>query len=133
MAVVLGCCTKTCGVTLKGTAPYLGLAALSRLDILKPYTPVFYSENPRELRAVNALFRNPRTRRELDEIVGTNNSPHTIFGLRAKGLEIICELVSCTSRDGYPAVYGVYSLTAASIAMLSAFFYTHKEAIGAFV
>ena len=129
MAVVLGYSTKTYGVALSGTAPKLSSQTQIRVNNSQQYTTIFYSQNPRELRAINALYRGDCTRGDLDKIIGTFNSPAVVLQLREKGLEIICELVPCVTRDGYPAVYGLYKLTQHGVILLDEFFNRAKRGI----
>ncbi len=74
-------------------------------------TPFIGSRNPRELRALAALFDNQMPRKQLDRAIGCSNSPDVIFRLRQKGLECPCQLVSDVDRDGQRIRRGVYHLT----------------------
>jgi hypothetical protein len=69
------------------------------------------TSNPRELRAIHALNIRPMPREHLDKFVGCSNGPDLISRLRHKGLEIPCEKVSDTDRDGLPIMRGVYHLS----------------------
>ena len=69
------------------------------------------TDNPRELRAIHALMTRPTTREHLDRATGSSNSPDLIFRMRVKGLEIPCDKVPDTDRDGLPIRRGVFHLT----------------------
>ncbi|MDP2095438.1 MAG: hypothetical protein Q8K50_16360 [Hydrogenophaga sp.] len=69
------------------------------------------TDNPRHLRAITVLLRRPVPREALDSIAGASNSPELVAELRRRGLEIPCERVKFTDRDGKPCRPGVYSLT----------------------
>lgn len=71
------------------------------------------TDNPRHLRAIDALLRRPIPREALDRIAGASNSPELIAELRRRGLEVPCERISFTDRDGKECRPGVYSLTKA--------------------
>lgn len=73
--------------------------------------PFLGSRNPRELRALAALYANPTPRKQLDRAIGCSNSPDVIFRLRQKGLVVPCQLVSDVDRDGQRIRRGVYHLT----------------------
>lgn len=71
------------------------------------------TDNPRHLRAIDALLRRPIPREALDRVAGASNSPELVAELRRRGLEIPCERISFTDRDGKECRPGVYSLTKA--------------------
>lgn len=68
--------------------------------------------NPRQRRALSALLPRPLTRKQLDEVVGCNNSPDLVMKLREFGLQIPCTRQPVVDRDGKMTWYGIYSLTA---------------------
>ncbi|MES2770613.1 MAG: hypothetical protein V4623_01300 [Pseudomonadota bacterium] len=68
------------------------------------------TENPRHLRAIDALLTRPMPREHLDLQVGCSNSPELIAELRRRGLAVPCERVPDTDRDGKPIKRGVYHL-----------------------
>lgn len=70
------------------------------------------TDNPRHLRALRALLDGPLLREELDDIAGCSNGPDLIDQLRCRGLEIPCQRLNCTDRDGKPCRPGKYSLSA---------------------
>jgi hypothetical protein len=67
--------------------------------------------NPRQTRAINALYRRPLKREELDRVAGCSNGPELIAQLRRKGLDIPCELIKVVDRDGHDCKAGQYSFT----------------------
>lgn len=70
--------------------------------------------SPRLRRLALALLDSPQgvTREEADRIAPASNGPHYIHFLRTKlGLEIPCERVPFTTRDGEGSWYGLYRLT----------------------
>lgn len=73
-----------------------------------------HSIPPRMMRLALALLENPAgvPREVADKIAPASNGPHYIGRLRSRlGLEIPCERVNCTTKDGEASWYGVYSLT----------------------
>ena len=70
------------------------------------------TDNPRHLRAIDALLRRSRPRESLDSEAGCSNSPELIAELRRRGLDIPCERIKFIDRDGKPCRPGVYSFTA---------------------
>lgn len=71
------------------------------------------TDNPRQLRAITALLRRPLSRFELDGVAGATNSPELVAELRRRGLDVPCERINFTDRDGRPCRPGVYSFTQA--------------------
>jgi hypothetical protein len=71
------------------------------------------TDNPRQLRAIAVLLNRPVPRESLDRVSGASNSPELVADLRRRGLEVPCERIQFTDRDGYPCRPGVYSLTLA--------------------
>lgn len=69
------------------------------------------TDNPRHLRAIHALMTRPMPREHLDRAAGCSNGPDLVAALRCRGLEIPCEKVSDTDRDGLPIKRGVYYFT----------------------
>jgi len=66
------------------------------------------------MRLALALLECPAgiSREVADEIAPASNGPHYIGRLRTRlGLEIPCERVNCTTKDGEASWYGLYSLT----------------------
>ena len=71
------------------------------------------TDNPRQLRAIDALLKSPQHREAMDSRVGCSNAPELIAELRRRGLDVPCERISFTDRDGKPCRPGVYSFTTA--------------------
>lgn len=75
------------------------------------------TDNPRYLRALQALLTRPIPREHLDRVAGCSNGPALIAELRALGLPakdcLPCDRVPCFDRDGEEVRRGVYSLTPA--------------------
>lgn len=73
------------------------------------------TDNPRHLRAIQALLTRPVPREQVDRVAGCSNGPALIAELRALGLPapecLPCERVPCFDRDGEEVRRGVYSLT----------------------
>lgn len=73
------------------------------------------TDNPRYLRALQALLTRPVPREQLDSVAGCSNGPALIAELRALGLPspecLPCDRVPCFDRDGEEVRRGVYSLT----------------------
>ena len=73
-----------------------------------------HSIPPRMMRLVLALLENPAgvPREVADKIAPASNGPHYIWKLRRRfDIEIPCERVNRTTKDGEASWYGVYSLT----------------------
>jgi hypothetical protein len=66
------------------------------------------TDNPRHLRAIHALLTRPMPREHLDRAAGCSNGPELVAELRRRGLELPCERVPDTDRDGRPIKRGVY-------------------------
>ncbi|SFM65103.1 hypothetical protein SAMN05216217_11094 [Halopseudomonas yangmingensis] len=69
---------------------------------------------PRMKRLLLALLSRHEgiTREEADRIAPASNGPHYVSQLRNRlDLEIPCERVNCTTRDGEASWYGLYYLT----------------------
>ena len=69
------------------------------------------TDNPRQLRALAALRHRPVSREELDSVAGVTNSPDLVAELRRRGLDVPCERIDFTDRDGNKCRPGVYSLS----------------------
>lgn len=70
------------------------------------------TDNPRELRALNALLRRPMPREHLDREAGCSNGPDLIDRLRRRGLVVPCDKAPVIDRDGREVKRGIYHLTA---------------------
>jgi hypothetical protein len=69
------------------------------------------TENPRHLRAIDALMTGSKRREQLDAIAGCSNGPQLVAELRRLGLDIPCTLVTDLDRDGRQIKRGVYHFT----------------------
>lgn len=87
--------------------------AETELNTVNATTTDTFVDNPREARALRALWVGPVSREAMDRIVGASNSPDIILRCRRKyGLTIPCNLVPFVDRDGKHGKSGVYVLTA---------------------
>ena len=59
------------------------------------------TDNPRHLRAIQAILTRPRRREDVDAIAGCSNAPELVAELRRRGLEVPCERIKFIDRDGY--------------------------------
>ena len=66
------------------------------------------TDNPRHIRAIDALMKKPRHRKQLDAIAGCSNTPELIAELRRRGLGIPCERITVLDRDGKLSRPGIY-------------------------
>lgn len=69
-----------------------------------------------EKRCLESLIIGSCERSNLDQFIGTTNSPEYIRQLRAKGLKIITHKARGFNRDGRKIWWGEYSLDAGSLA-----------------
>ena len=65
---------------------------------------------PYEHRLLSQLLRGQTTRRLLDGIIGTTNTPEYVSRLRERGVDIAMEWVSGLNRDGRKVRWGEYYL-----------------------
>lgn len=65
---------------------------------------------PYEHRLLSQLLRGQTSRKVLDGIIGTTNTPQYVSRLRGRGLNIGMEWVSGLNRDGRKIKYGEYYL-----------------------
>jgi hypothetical protein len=73
----------------------------------------FYgTSNPKHLRVLDALMRQPVMREALDKVAGVSNGPDIVFKLRSYGLEVPCLRLCVLDRDGTERHPGQYHLTA---------------------
>ncbi len=66
------------------------------------------TDNPRHLRAIQALLTRPQRREHLDAVAGCSNTPELIAELRRRELDVPCERVPDLDRDGKSIRRGVY-------------------------
>lgn len=78
------------------------------------------TDNPRHLRAIQALQTRSRPREQIDREAGCSNGPELVAELRRRGLEIPCVRVAVLDRDGNEVRRGVYHLTEADRRLLRA-------------
>nr|WP_314622898.1 hypothetical protein [uncultured Noviherbaspirillum sp.] len=72
------------------------------------------TDNPRHLRAIQALWVRPMGREQLDRLAGCSNGPALIAELRSLGLGKVglpCTMIGDRDRDGCAIRRGVYSLS----------------------
>lgn len=67
--------------------------------------------SPRHLRALTVLLQRPVSRQDLDGVAGVTNSPELVAELRRRGLDLPCERIKFTDRDGKLCRPGVYALS----------------------
>ena len=77
----------------------------------RPDSAKFSTNNPRHLRAIDALLRRPMPRESLDNEAGCSNSPELVAELRRRGLDVPCKRIKFIDRDGHICRPGVYYLT----------------------
>ena len=73
--------------------------------------PVFYTNNPSELRLLEVLRKGSISREQADKVNTASNSPNVVRRLREKGLEVPCERVPFVKKDCRLSWYGRYRLT----------------------
>jgi hypothetical protein len=76
-----------------------------------PFGTFIGTDNPRHIRALNAMLMGPIMREELDQIAGCSNGPDLIDDLRERGLEVRCKRLNKSDRDGRYCRPGQYQLT----------------------
>lgn len=69
------------------------------------------TDNPRHLRALQALLTRPQPREAIDARAGCSNGPELVAELRRRGLEVPCKRAPCIDRDGQEVKRGIYYLT----------------------
>lgn len=76
----------------------------------------------RLIRLAAALAKGPVTREQADRIAPASNGPHFIGELRRKlEIDLDCDRVPFTTKDGEPSWYGRYTPTREERAKLMAF------------
>lgn len=78
------------------------------------------TDNPRHLRAIQALTVRPVPRKELDRVAGCSNGPALVADLRGLGLQVPCHRTRVVDRDLFPCWPGVYSLSQRDRRLLAA-------------
>ena len=97
--------------------------------------PIFKgTDNPRHLRAIQAVLTRSVPREQLDAIAGCSNGPDAILQIRdlftdGKGKEHLpCERINFIDRDGKPCKPGVYSFSATGRRLVYAWIARRKAA-----
>ena len=85
------------------------------LQIAEPDNTKIRIACPYEHRLLSQLLRGQTSRKILDGIIGTTNTPEYVRRLRDRGLDIGMEWVSGLNRDGKKIKYGEYYLLPADI------------------
>lgn len=77
------------------------------------------TDNPRHLRAIQALLTRPMPREQIDQVAGCSNGPDLISAIRnlfsdglGKDKHLTCTRIKFIDRDGKPCRPGVYSFGA---------------------
>lgn len=78
------------------------------------------TDNPRHLRALQALLVRPTPREALDSAAGCSNGPELVAELRRRGLDVLCTRTKKKDRDLFDCWPGVYHLTQADRRKLAA-------------
>lgn len=89
-------------------------------DTLPPLGVFLGTDNPRYLRALEALESSPRMREELDRIAGCSNGPDLISQLRDLGLEVPCVRLHRIDIDGKKCRPGQFHLSDSDRILLQA-------------
>jgi hypothetical protein len=89
------------------------IARLSRFPQHKHRQPGQFqgTDNPRALRLLRALLKQPLTRESADTVTGASNGPEEVRKLREQGLEIPCYRLGVHDRDQCWVYRGLYALT----------------------
>ncbi|MFA5730862.1 MAG: hypothetical protein WC934_02525 [Acidithiobacillus sp.] len=69
------------------------------------------TDNPRALRLLRALLKQPLTRESADTVTGASNGPEEVRKLREQGLELPCFRLGVHDRDGLWTYRGLYALS----------------------
>ena len=89
------------------------VARLSRFPQHKHRQPGQFqgTNNPRALRLLRALLKQPLTRESADTVTGASNGPEEVRKLREQGLEIPCYRLGVHDRDNCWVYRGLYALS----------------------
>ena len=77
------------------------------------------TDNPRHLRAIQALRVRPLPREQLDQVAGCSNGPDLVAELRRRGLELPCTRAKKRDRDLFDSWPGVYHFSEADRRMVN--------------
>ena len=89
------------------------ITSLSRFPQHKKRQPGQFqgTDNPRALRLLQALLKQPLTRESADTVTGASNGPEEVRKLREQGLELPCYRLGGHDRDGLWTYRGLYALS----------------------
>lgn len=90
----------------KTAAPATG----ATMQDTKPDNSKIHIACPVEHRLLSQLLRGQTTRKILDGIIGTTNTPEYVSRLRGRGLSIAMEWIPAINRDGKKIRHGAYYL-----------------------
>ncbi|MCB2019150.1 MAG: hypothetical protein KDF54_16815 [Hydrogenophaga sp.] len=96
---------------MKSARPTEGKTSAAEHSDSKAHAAFVGTDNPRHLRAIQAVTVRPVPREELDRVAGCSNGPALVSDLRARGLEMPCTRTRRLDRDLFPTWPGVYHLT----------------------
>ena len=96
---------------MKSARPPEGKTSAPEHGDSKPTASFLGTDNPRHLRALQALTVRSVPRVQLDKIAGCANGPDLVAELRRRGLELPCERGSKKDRDLFDCWPGVYFLS----------------------
>ncbi len=71
------------------------------------------TNNPRQLRVIQAALTRPLPREQLDAVAGCSNGPELVAELRRRGLHFPCTRTKKKDRDLFDCWPGVYHFTEA--------------------
>ena len=103
--------TKGNGLTADNSQP--AKTHTKRNTDFSPQSGFAGTDNPRHLRAIQALMTRPTPREHLDQIAGCSNGPELVAELRRRGLEVPCARTKKKDRDLFDCWPGVYHFTQA--------------------
>ena len=89
------------------------ITSLSRFTRHKQRQPGQFqgTDNPRALRLLRALLKQPLTRESADTVTGASNGPEEVRKLRERGLELPCYRLGVHDRDNCWVYRGLYALS----------------------
>ena len=96
---------------MKNARPTKGETSAPKQGDSKSRAVFLGTENPRHLRAIQAVTVRPVPREELDRVAGCSNGPALVADLRDLGLELPCTRTKKLDRDLFACWPGVYHLT----------------------
>ena len=77
---------------------------------LQPNDTKIYIACPYERRLLSQLVKGQASRKSLDSIIGTTNTPEYVRRLRERGLGIVTHKAHGLNRDGRRVWWGIYRL-----------------------